>query len=78
MRGIGSGTTSLVLPNILIQRAGGEHVSGGAGIVLQMVPGTEVLTEFSFHSLHFRALCISGPSAFPRRRRTACIMALRR
>ncbi|KAL3481379.1 beta-lactamase-like protein [Aspergillus californicus] len=58
--GMGSsvGTTSLILPNVLIQRTGEEHVVDGVRIIFQMVPGTEAPAEINFHFPDFRALCI--------------------
>lgn len=52
------GTTSLIPPNLLIQKTGEEHVIDGVRIVFQMVPGTEAPAEINFHFPDFRALCI--------------------
>ncbi|KAH8662406.1 beta-lactamase-like protein [Xylariales sp. PMI_506] len=52
------GTTSLIPPNLLIQKTGEEHVVDGVRIVFQMVPGTEAPAEVNFHFPDFRALCI--------------------
>ncbi|KAF7541815.1 hypothetical protein G7054_g294 [Neopestalotiopsis clavispora] len=58
--GMGSsvGTTSLIPPNVLIQKTGEEHVVDGVRIVFQMVPGTEAPAEVNFHFPDLRALCI--------------------
>ncbi|KAL2782737.1 beta-lactamase-like protein [Aspergillus keveii] len=58
--GMGSsvGTTSLILPNLLIQKTGEDHVIDGVRIVFQMVPGTEAPAEINCHFPDFRALCI--------------------
>lgn len=58
--GMGSsvGTTSLIPPNVLIQKTGEEHVVDGVRIVFQMVPGTEAPAEVNFHFPDFNALCI--------------------
>ncbi|CEJ62800.1 hypothetical protein PMG11_11287 [Penicillium brasilianum] len=58
--GMGSsvGTTSLIPPNLLIQKTGEEHVVDGVRIVFQMVPGTEAPAEINFFFPEFRALCI--------------------
>ncbi|KAL3456032.1 beta-lactamase-like protein [Aspergillus heterothallicus] len=58
--GMGSsvGTTSLIPPNVLIQRTGEEHVVDGVRIVFQMVPGTEAPAEINFLFPEFRALCV--------------------
>jgi alkyl sulfatase BDS1-like metallo-beta-lactamase superfamily hydrolase len=53
-----TGTTSLIPPNLLIQKTGEEHVIDGVRIVFQMVPGTEAPAEINFHFPDFRALCI--------------------
>ncbi|KAL3488013.1 beta-lactamase-like protein [Aspergillus germanicus] len=58
--GMGSsvGTTSLIPPNLLIQKTGEEHTIDGVRIIFQMVPGTEAPAEINFHFPGFRALCI--------------------
>ena len=58
--GMGSsiGTTSLIPPNLLIQRTGEEHVVDGVRIIFQMVPGTEAPAEINFYFPDLRALCI--------------------
>lgn len=58
--GMGSsvGTTSLIPPNVLIQKTGEEHIIDGVRIVFQMVPGTEAPAEINFHFPDLRALCI--------------------
>ncbi|PSR82404.1 beta-lactamase-like protein [Coniella lustricola] len=53
-----TGTTSLILPNILVQETGEEHVIDGVRIVFQMVPGTEAPVEVNFYFPDFKALCI--------------------
>lgn len=53
-----AGTTSLIPPNLLIQKTGEEHIIDGVRIVFQMVPGTEAPAEINFHFPDFRALCI--------------------
>ncbi|KAH6886182.1 beta-lactamase-like protein [Thelonectria olida] len=62
--GLGSstGSTSLILPNILIQKTGEEHMIDGVRFVFQMVPGTEAPAELNFHLPDFRALCIPETS----------------
>lgn len=58
--GMGSsvGSTSLIPPNLLIQKTGEEHEIDGVRIVFQMVPGTEAPAEINFHFPDFEALCI--------------------
>ncbi|KAM0542737.1 hypothetical protein ACHAPJ_012670 [Fusarium lateritium] len=58
--GMGSsvGTTSLIPPNVLIQKTGDEIVVDGVRIVFQMVPGTEAPAEINFHFPDFKALCV--------------------
>lgn len=53
-----TGTTSLIPPNLLIQKTSEEHVIDGVRIVFQMVPGTEAPAEINFHFPEHRALCI--------------------
>ncbi|KAH8894802.1 Metallo-hydrolase/oxidoreductase [Thozetella sp. PMI_491] len=56
--GSSTGTTSLIPPNLLIQKTGEEHVVDGVRIVFQMVPGTEAPAEVNFHFPDFKALCL--------------------
>lgn len=62
--GLGSstGSTSLILPNVLVQKTGEEHIIDGVRFVFQMVPGTEAPAELNFHLPQFRALCIPETS----------------
>ncbi|KAG8162983.1 hypothetical protein KVR01_007461 [Diaporthe batatas] len=52
------GTTSLIPPNLLIQKTGEEHIIDGIRIVFQMVPGTEAPAEINFHFPDLKALCV--------------------
>lgn len=56
--GSSTGSTSLVLPNVLVQKTGEEHVVDGVRIVFQMVPGTEAPAEINFYFPDFNALCV--------------------
>ncbi|KAF3764001.1 Metallo-hydrolase/oxidoreductase [Cryphonectria parasitica EP155] len=56
--GSSTGSTSLIPPNILIQKTGEEHVIDGVRIVFQMVPGTEAPAEINFYFPDFKALCV--------------------
>ncbi|KAJ5327193.1 uncharacterized protein N7506_010295 [Penicillium brevicompactum] len=58
--GMGSsvGTTSLIPPNVLIQKTGEVHEVDGVEIVFQMVPGTEAPAEINFFFPAFKAFCI--------------------
>jgi alkyl sulfatase BDS1-like metallo-beta-lactamase superfamily hydrolase len=62
--GLGSstGSTSLILPNILVQKTGEEHIIDGVRFVFQMIPGAEAPAELNFHLPDFRALCIPETS----------------
>lgn len=52
-----TGSTSFILPNILIKETGEERVVDGVRIVFQMVPGTEAPAEMNFHFPDFKAFC---------------------
>ena len=52
-----TGSTSFILPNILIKETGEERVVDGVRIVFQMVPGTEAPAEMTFHLPDFKAFC---------------------
>lgn len=56
--GSSTGSTSLIPPNLLIQKTGEEHIVDGVRIVFQMVPGTEAPAEINFHFPELRALCV--------------------
>lgn len=58
--GMGSsvGSTSLVPPNVLVQKTGETHVVDGVRLVFQMVPGTEAPAEVNFYLPDFAALCV--------------------
>jgi alkyl sulfatase BDS1-like metallo-beta-lactamase superfamily hydrolase len=62
--GLGSstGSASLILPNILVQKTGEEHIIDGVRFVFQMIPGAEAPAELNFHLPDFRALCIPETS----------------
>jgi alkyl sulfatase BDS1-like metallo-beta-lactamase superfamily hydrolase len=56
--GSSTGTTSLIRPNILIQKTGEKHTIDGVDIIFQMVPDTEAPAEINFYFPSFQALCI--------------------
>jgi alkyl sulfatase BDS1-like metallo-beta-lactamase superfamily hydrolase len=67
--GMGSsvGSTSLIPPNLLIQKTGEEHVVDGIRMIFQMVPDTEAPAEINFHFPDLRH------SVFQRLRPAVCI-----
>lgn len=56
--GSSTGTTSLIRPNLLIQKTGEKHTIDGVEIIFQMVPDTEAPAEINFYFPGFKALCI--------------------
>lgn len=56
------GSTTLIPPNLLVERTGREHVVDGVRMVFQMVPGTEAPAEINFYFPDLKAFCIPETS----------------
>lgn len=70
------GTTSLIPPNLLIQKTGEEHVIDGIRIVFQMVPGTEAPAEINFHFPDLKALCVPETATNCMHNIVSCVLKL--